>query len=583
MSNELVDPLPGTHKDVFIYEFYKTIGIFYEDPNNTLFGSEFFFYDYEDCQRKFLRGLEDLKSKKYIELKSRDQNKISNEELREVSPLQIPTRMIYETDMFMEIYEAWMLSLVKRKISPNPRIVDPNGIKANAFVDEYQYKRINVFRQGYGGIAGGFDILDIQIPLLKQTIEMVTGKNIKSGKPTELDKKLERHPLAHYPPLYPYNYLEDVVFYDPANKGISYSKLQAQYGPIVSSQMMSAFNSYGKKITYADIIKPFGSMGYGVIIDFRPFGYNNYSVQTWWEYYTYRTFYLDEIWEAHRGFEWECTNNKRNKGYCANVGQTVREFSVSDPYNSESELLKYVFRSRDSWIHYWLKGGRIPLEQEMNLLMDNIENRLKPFFPIIIAHPGNEDLMKRVALKITALVVTAIITYYTGGVSSLFMTMISEIIVPKFLNRFNVDAETQMALNMVYSMALNQYKDINDKDVKADEAFKFIMKSVETDFSEFRDRNINIQDVKNILVSYDDAVTDRQKIILELLGRSRSSRLNEFMKDNGSTSEYDIGTGEIDEEAVFKIEKARSFGSESDILKFGSIALAAIAAYKLLK
>lgn len=568
-----VRPAPGTHKDVFLYDRLQVAGIYYPNAgvdDETIFDSGFFFYDYYDMQDKFMLGMNDLVNNHGYKLKSRNPNKY---DVSQITPYEVPPELMYDADKYIKLFESWITRFTKTRTAPNLTIIDRNNLGLSNRIGNIIYRKITQvrFQDPTADIIGGFDLLDITSPLLKETISTVTGRpKIKVAGISELDKTMGRHPLSHFPPLDYYNYLDDVVFFDPANPQLSMLKLQGDYGPNIGMSMFSEFQRRGKLITYGDIIKPFGSNGYGVQIDFRPFGFSSYSVQPWWEYYTWKSQYIEEIWNAY----WPMESVKN--------GQKYRDFTITPIYSQETYLLKNVFEVRDSWIHFWLLGGRIPLEGEIDSLLWSMEKNLESRYPIYVKL-ADQHLVRQVAIKIASIIVTAIIAYYTGGSAMIIMTAITTMlakVVPRFLQRFPISVDSQMAINMIFSMSLNQFA-TQEKGVKKNSAFEFMINNFLSDQERRALDQGEITAIKNAMSNYDDSTTDRQRLVLELLARHKDERLNGFMEENGSTAGFDL---EGDVKAIDrKIVISREFGKESSILKFGAIALAAVAGYKLIK
>ena len=575
-------PLPGTNKDVFVFDRHVVAGVYYDPrltpPEETLFNSGIIFYDYMDVSEKFSRTSQELINNGKLKIKSRT-NEFKHFE--QEAAMNIPTDVIFETDRYEKMFAAWSRYLIKEKSIPETKIMP--SIERYAIRNDNTktlYKTILKF-----GVPGDpfsfFNLATGQFAVNMILGAMFPGRPSVDGL-SNIDKILLNHPLGHFPPIKPgSNYLDQVVFFDPEFSQISMLKLVSQYGQQHGMMIYQAMISHGKKVLYSDIITgKHGIFGYNISVDFRSFGIPYFYV------IDYDMWKLYDLSAYNKMFPWESGSQNVN-GQIYNV--RMREFTGR--MNTQEKRLQIIFSDqRDLWIQLFLLGGVIPLQQStIN------QSYVKSFYPIYFKEI-KEDFMKAIAIKLVGLIITAVITYYTGGATAGVVTALAQVIVPKIIEKLNIPfakEEMQMVMSLVFSAALNKFSTETDQSKKATLAMNFLINSIESNIQSDIQQQMTFSEFHRALTHYDDVVLPRQQMLIELIGRSKSIRYGEFIDGtvNTGVNALSIASKELTKsrpsfQIVQGMRIAEDLSKESklgDIMKFGALGLAGFALYKMLK
>jgi len=579
-------PLAGTNRDVFIFDRHVVIGAYYSPklvpPEETMFQSGTIFYDYLDASEKFSKVSQDMIDRGKLKIQSRTNE---TKHFEDEYALNIPTDLVFETDRFERMFQAWSRYLIQTKEIPGTKIL-PEEEKMVSLRDEELntlYRTIIkfsvpsdplYFMSILTGTAGLENIFGLLFP---------RRDNITSL--SKIDKILLNSQLGHFPPIRPnINYLDQVTFFDPEFHQISLSKYISQYGASIGYQIYQKMRSYGKKVLYSDIIKgKYGIFGYNIDVDFRPFGIPYFYVVD------YDKFKLIDMNSMNKLFQDMGYSEKINNKY-----YKIRERELDASLSTqERRIQKYFSVGRDSFIHWLLLGGKIPLGS--NSIYPVSEGQVRELYPLYFREVY-QDFMKAIALKIIGLIITAVITYYTAGTGTAVIAMLASVIVPKLIEKINIPfakEELQMVMNLAFSSALNKFSMETDQSKKVSSAANFLINSLELDLQNIQNQSISFSEFHRSLTHYDDVVLPRQQMIIELIGRNRSKRYGEFLDRNMNTGTNAVliaNSERLKTRPSFHLEQglriSKRLSEESrldDIMKFGALGLAGFALYKLLK
>lgn len=574
-------PLPGTNKDVFVFDRHVVAGVYYDPkltpPEETMFNSGTIFYDYYDVSVKFSEISQELINTGKLKIKSKT-NEFKHFE--QEAAMNIPTDIMFETDKYEKMFAAWSRYLIQTKSIPDTRIVPEIERRSIILDDDIQiaYKTITHFDVPSDPLSF-FNLATGQFAVNLLLGKMFPGREQEQGL-SNVDKILLNHPLSHFPPIKTgSNYLDQVVFFDPEFQQVSMFKLISQYGTQFGSMIYQKMVSYGKKVLYSDIITgKYGIFGYNISVDFRPFGLPYFYV------IDYDFWKLEDRAAWNKMFSYEFPNPETFGG----KRYTTRQRDFSSNMSTQERRLQTIFSDqRDLWIQLFLLGGRIPLQQST---ID--QSYMKSFYPIYFEEI-KKDFMKAIAIKLVGLIITAVVICYTGGGASALVVALAKSIVPKIIEKINIPfarEEMQMVMNLAFSAALNKFSTETDKGIKAVTAMNFLINSLEIDLQEAQMSPTNAY---KAMTHYNDVVLPRQQMIIELIGRNKSIRYGEFIDGtvNTGVNALSIANKElIKSRPSFQIAQgmriAENLSKESklgDIMKFGALGLAGFALYKMLK
>jgi hypothetical protein len=553
-------PIPGTHKDVVVYPTYGAIGVYYDsEKEDTIEGSGLIFNDFEDTKARVQRGLQNAVDEELIVMKYKDKETERMVESKYSDITHIPFDMIYESDLVIKVYSAWL-----ETITTCPRGYVHSKPRAK-IIDEYGYSFLRDQKIQEPATAGmPYDILEFV---------RAVSNNFYTGHIATTESRNEEisamSPLFHFPPVGKGSHtriLDRTLFFNKQQPVASLMTLLNNYGDAAGKAIFSACSKLNRNIYVGELIKATGRFGYNISTNWSLLGFPNMDLELPFEdYILTRADLVRKMMSVNEKY-W-------NLGVFTESGKRVKKCAIfdndvvmSNPFHFMSE----VWGGRDKLIMYFMQGGPIPAVNPSGVwqnipgfnpmwkfsrfAMVNPKLGYDPpglwdLYPVYWDYsPGSGGSILGFIFKMLATLVVMVVGVLTGttgalgAVAGLFTQLIqmaADYVMKKIVATVGEEyAALGMALSGVLSGVMNKYIDIPNLDnnqqpspasMKYDKAYRFFLNS---GLDEFKDI-VATPEKKSLfttsLYNFDTGLSDRQKVTMEMMLRHIDARYGHFL------------------------------------------------------